>query len=175
MEIFLKALIAAVLTLVIERIPKYLSSRRIRERHSDLLMRDWYGYHFSFKQGEPALFKSEWVITKGIMTPFKLSFAINNTLKYNGKLVFEGDDRIIFYGKSTTQEEYVVFRFPNPIGTNIELVRGLWLSYDHDKHISSGGFLLSSQPLTDTKAEEELKKIDIASFGMNIPLMRVTK
>lgn len=94
-------------------------------------------------------------------------------MKYNGYLTLEGEDRIIFFGKSTTQNERVVFRFPNPLGSANDIVFGLWLSYDHDKYIASGGALLTKENLTNEQAEETLREHIVSCVNNGLPLLRV--
>lgn len=65
MEIFLKALIAALLTLALERTPRFFESWKIQRKHFTLLGDDWKGFHYSFRHGKPELIKSTWSITNG--------------------------------------------------------------------------------------------------------------
>jgi len=171
MDLILKAFIAAVLTLALERVPKAYESRKIRRRYFALLGDQWKGFHYSFKKGKPVLIESTWKITKGFLTPFKVKTE-QPELAYHGHLEPEGDDRVIIYVKAETQNETMVFRFPNPLLSANDIVYGLWLSYDHDKHIASGGALLTKQDLTSEQVEKELKDY-ILRFPEGFPLMRV--
>ena len=168
----LHAIIVAVLTLALERAPKVYGSWAIRRRYFALLGDNWKGFHYSFKRGKPVLIESTWKITKGYMTPFKVIWE-QPELTYKGRLKLEGDDRIIVDVKAKTQNERVVFRFPNPLLSTRDIVWGLWLSYDHDKHIASGGALLTKEDLTREQAEKELKDHILCCPGQSLPIMRL--
>ena len=172
MEIVLKAIIAALLTLAIERLPHALKAWKIRRKNFALLG-DWYGYHLSFQNAKALVFSSEWHITKGILKPFHIECSVAGMLHYKGHVILEGDDRIIVYAHSLTQNEQVVYRFPNPLLSSSKLVSGLWLSYDHDKHIAAGGTLMSQQPLGEEQVLKEMGQLEVARFESKVvPLMR---
>lgn len=172
MEIIIKAMIAALLTLGLERVPKFLETWKIKREHFSLLGDNWKCFHYSFRHGKPELIKSTWSITSGWLTPFKVN-SKQQHLIYKGYLILEGEDRVIFCGKSTTQNERVVFRFPNPLRSASDIIFGLWLSYDHDKHISSGGALLTKEDITDEQAEQKIKGHIMTYINHGFPLLRV--
>lgn len=167
-EILVSAVISALLALSVERVPKFISSIKVRRRHP--LLGQWYGYHVSFVESKPKLFRSAWRVQRSILKPFKVTYVVEGELKYEGFLYFEGDDRIVFHGESLNQKEHLIYRFPNPLVPGRTPIPALWLSYDQDKHIAAGAAILSQSELTDTEVRERLKQIRVSR---DLPGMRI--
>ena len=168
--LILKAAIGAILTLAFEWLPKIYGSWQIRRKHFALLG-TWKGFHYTFENGKPALIPTNWRISKGLSTAFKAHME-EPGLSYNGKLVFEGDDRLIIYLQSTTHNETMVFRFQNPLNSNKNPVVGLWLSFNLDKVITSGAAMLQNNELEPDLAAKFLKE-NIVQCKEGFPVMRI--
>lgn len=175
MDLLLKAVIAAILTLLFEHAPKLIESIRLKRIHF-ILLGEWYGYHYSYKNGQTQMFKSTWNVKSGFFQPFKVEIVIEDILHYRGQIKFEGDDRIIVHGHATTQVEYPIYRFPNPLKTTGDILTGIWLSYDHDKHIAAGGAVLSRMELSEADVQKYLKNIRVARhISKPLPVLRCRK
>lgn len=172
MEILLKAFLAAIITLILERAPKIYESIVIRRKHFSLIGDTWKSFHYTTRKGKPEVIESDWTIKRGTLSPFKVTFE-QPGLKYKGRIIFEGDDRILVYAKATTQNETVVYRFPNPLPSNGDSVSGLWMSYDHDKNIASGGSLLTRESIAKEEAKPRLISNIVSSQNERIPLITV--
>jgi hypothetical protein len=174
LEIVLKAFLAAVATLALERLPDLVEAWRVRRRNFALLG-SRHGYHLSHRKGVTVILESTWTITRGFLVPFRVHYRIETGLEYKGKFVFEGHDRIVFFGNAGDGREHVVYRFPNPLISVGDSVTGVWLSYDNDKHIASGAALLATDKLSKAEAVEEFKRsITVSSMnGVSVPLLRV--
>ena len=174
--LFLKVAVYIVGTLAAERAVKFYRAWIVRRNNFSLLGDNWHGFHYTFKDGEPVFYETKWVIEKGFLVPFKCEMDFKSeSLKYRGHLLLEGDDRVVFYGepKGKGEEEYVVFRFPNRLRSATDIVCGLWLSYDHDRHIASGGALLTRKEISSKEAEEKIKRYVFRWPDDNLPVMRI--
>ena len=169
--LILKAAIAAILTLAIEWMPRVYEAWKIRSKHFALLGDNWKGFHYTFRKGEPVLIQSNWKISKGLTTAFKVHMEQPH-LPYKGHLVLEGDDRVIIYLKSITHNETMIFRFPNPLNSDDEVVFGLWLSFSLDRTITSGAAMLTKKEIALEQARDFLQN-NIVQCSENIPVMRV--
>lgn len=89
-------------------------------------------------------------------------------------MIPEGDDRIIFTMKSKNeQSELWVLRFIKPLSSRSEEIFGIWLSFDHDKHICSGAVILSKQKLISEDIEVKLKQY--IQRCQKAPIMRLNE
>lgn len=172
MEILLKAVVAAIVTLLLERAPRFLEARRMRKKHFALLGSSWNGYHFSSKHKKPLLIQSKWSIQPGWLKPFLVTFK-QPGLTYQGHLAFESDDRIIVYLRCVEHEERMIYRFANPLKSTNDIVWGLWLSFDHDRHIASGGAILTQEELSEADAASAVKECVVSCADGDVPLLRV--
>jgi len=117
----------------------------------------WYCYHWTYLNNQPILIKSDWTIKKGVLHRFIVEMKQRDTgLVYTGKIIIEGDHLLIMLD-SEQYIEHPVFRFPYPIPSNCKLLYGLWLSFDHDKKIASGGATLSRDELANDQVETVMK------------------
>jgi glycine/D-amino acid oxidase-like deaminating enzyme len=62
---------------------------------------------------------------------------------------------ITFSGLS--HEETVTMRFLERLPSSSEVVPGIWMAEDHDRHPAAGASLISREPLTDHDASEQLR------------------
>jgi hypothetical protein len=73
---------------------------------------------------------------------------------YNGTISEEGYD-YIFELRSTKQTETAYIRFKGHVG-HADYLYGLWLSYDHDKHLACGIVILSREALTPEQRKDKI-------------------
>lgn len=133
----------------------YYFFKLFKKTHLDGL---WYNYHWSYKNKQPVIFESTWEIKRGILQSFAITACYSDSgLLYKGHIRIEGDQLMVVFG-STQHSEHPVYRFPYPIQSNCQMLHGLWLSFDHDKNIASGGAVVSRSRLTVSQAEEEIKR-----------------
>jgi len=129
----------------------------------------WHSYHWTYLKGSPVIVASKVKIKKGIFHRYTFVLNQDTSLSYRGTGVMEAD-HIIFTIKGHSHEEKTICRFPNILpSTNI--FYGLWLSFDHDKKIASGGIMISKDEL-DTNALERYIRLGIKS-EKNAILMHV--
>lgn len=137
----------------------------------DHLEGSWFGYHWTYVNSIPTLYKSEWRFKKGIFHRFSIRTFLGGKVKYIGYGHIERSQLVIKIHNRRNQET-ARFRFKWPISSNDNILPGIWLSFDHDIKIASGAFLLSRLSLSDVDAEESLKNL-VRVERTTRPLMRL--
>jgi hypothetical protein len=79
--------------------------------------------------------------------------------------------QIIMKIHSGRNQETARFRVTWPIPSNARLLRGIWLSFDHDTKIASAAQILSRDELPDTDAIAKIK--EAMRWEKDRPAMRV--
>jgi hypothetical protein len=128
-----------------------------RRFQKDYLEGDWYGYHWTYKAGQSVLNKSRWRIRKGILHRFSVKYAHQDGMTYNGYAEVERSQLVVKI-HSGRNHETARFRFTWPIPSNANLLRGFWLSFDHDTRIASAAQIISREKLSDGDAIGKIKE-----------------
>lgn len=150
------ALISAIVGFLLPYVIKVIVFLFLRFR-KNYLEGKWHHYHWTYLKNNPILIHSEWRIKKGILHRFIVQAKqIRTKLFYKGYIKIEGDGLFLVF-HSNQHDEHPVYRFPYPISSNCDLIHGLWLSFDHDKKIASGGSLLSRNEIPEDKIVGLLK------------------
>lgn len=119
----------------------------------------WHSYHCTYRKDQPMEIKSTIEVRRGFRTQFVAILRQEDTsnLSYKGTVVREKNHLVFSFG-SVNHAENVVARFPEPLGGNWDNLYGIWLAYDHDQHVSSGGILLTKAPINNSSLIEEISK-----------------
>jgi hypothetical protein len=118
---------------------------------------DWHVYHWSYLHGKPELIQSFAKTRRGLIYPYTviLSQKTESELKYKGVVDVEKDQLIISF-KSDDHQENLIIRLRHPIGKSAEKILAIWLGYDHEGDVASGGLLLSKKELSKDEAKVEI-------------------
>jgi hypothetical protein len=141
-----------------------------RRLEKDYLEGDWYGYHWTYKGGQSVLNKSRWRIKKGVFHRFAVKEAHQDGMNYGGYAEVERSQLVVKI-HSGRNSETARFRITWPIPSNAHILRGIWLSFDHDSKIASAAQLLSRDELTDSDAIAKIK--EAMRWEKDRPAMRV--
>ncbi|MEM0978803.1 MAG: hypothetical protein AAGH78_00880 [Cyanobacteria bacterium P01_H01_bin.58] len=137
----------------------------------DYLVGEWYKYHLSYKYGEPELFETTWLIRRGFLNPYRITYNHSGkSLIYRGSMKIE-KDQMLFVLKASSHQETVIYRTNNPIPSANKYVYGLWMSYDHDVKIASGATLMCRKKMPKDKAFQEI--LARFRFEKDRPLVRL--
>jgi hypothetical protein len=128
------------------------------------LLGHWHAYHCTYRGNRPTVIKSVVTVRKGINTPYVAALRQDDAsqLVYRG-VVSRERHHLIFHFDSLQHAENVIARFPEPLGPGCTTLYGIWLSYDHDQNIASGGMLLSRQPLNN------VDPLQVLAHGFDLP------
>jgi len=119
------------------------------------LVGDWHAYHCTYRNNKPTIIKSLVTIKKAFKTSYTAILKQDDESKliYRGTVTLE-KHHIVCSFRSLNHAENVVIRFPDPLGAN--KCYGIWLSYDHDQNVASGGICLSRAPLNNVDLLSEI-------------------
>ena len=137
----------------------------------DYLSGTWHKYHLSYMQGKPELIETTWLIQRGLLNPYKITYTYaGTTLLYRGAMRIE-KDQMLFVLKASSHQETVIYRTNNPIPTASKFIYGIWMSYDHDIKIASGATLMSKKQMSKDEAFKEIQSK--FRFEKDRPLIRL--
>ena len=170
-EIIFGGIAGAAIPFALTKFPELMTVRKIRRKYFSLVG-DWKGFHYTCMGGKALLIKGDWKIKPGLINPFVVDYK-QKDLYYTGSLTLDGDDRAIINTKSQTQNETLRYIFRNPLNTKKDIIPGIWLSYDHDKSIASGGAILTQKNLTKAQAHKILKDCMKIFSDEDIPFIRI--
>lgn len=118
---------------------------------------DWHVYHWSYLHGKPELIKSFAKIRRGLIHTYTVSLKqdVESKLSYKGVVGIEKDQLIVSF-KSRNHQENLVVRLRHPLGTTSDKIMAIWLGYDHEGDVASGGLLLSKKELEIDDAKSKI-------------------
>ena len=117
----------------------------------------WFSYHWTYLMHKPQIISSKLIIKKGIWSPYSFNLVqVGTNLIYNGEGRVEGSHLVLTF-KATGHEERTVCRFQDILQSK-NMTSGLWLSYDHDKNVASGGIILSKTEISEPEVNMALSK-----------------
>lgn len=163
------AIVGAILGWAIPLIGKFLR-HLLPNSEDDYLLGDWYGYHWTYKNGQPILNTSQWKITKGRLHRLCVQYAHQDGMAYRGYIEKERSQLVVRI-HSGKNHETARFRFTWPIPSKAKLLSGIWLSFDHDTKIASGAHILSKKKLSKSDATVAIE--NSMSWEKDLPVMKV--
>jgi hypothetical protein len=135
----------------------------------------WNVYHWSYLEGNATLIKSQAKVRRGFTHAYVVTLHqnVSSKLSYEGYIDSEKDQLVAKF-KSTDHHENLVVRMRDPLGKASEKLAAIWLGYDHEGDVASGGLLLSRQDISELEAASEIsKRIDNPSDSTVMGLLRL--